>query len=792
MYTREEPGCAGINNVMSNNRRDEGESIKEQEALVGGRGMKVLANSSRSHLSPKEREPHRRCLSNPTILMTEGDEVVSITYPEVFLSGETRPRSVSESMETERKRKRQSLDRKPEVPATKKIEDPLATELFGALSDLTEQAKKLVALIVPNTGRDIKFLAERMKKSVAVLDRESLKGWMEDHRLIRPTPMTFEVESQTPPEMAIEAGKADVAEVPQLREQLRGKSQRIRELEEALSKMAGELEEALEAAQLTGKKKIEALSSALEEGLGASDPRFTQQWPESTFIKTKVEHRGLPTWGSGPARAVVLNSKQWKKAPLMKSLVENYPHMRGALEAGYPKPGEVAVFRGSQTGPNAEGNIEVKKDLLMLIGAPEGEETASLLAALKAVEMETAKEEDKVACLTAIAPVQFGVLRKLAEVALRESECTLTLLKGGPKDARGRTQGGEGGGGKAPPRKTLLVQGESYANMARALKSNLPAERKAEIADSMKTRSGAMRVTLGKGVDQVTFERALKAAVGEEATIRRGIRKSLLIFPDVDETTTLGELEDGLAASLGRPLEDGECRLKARQEGLLLATALLPKEDADKLAGRRRIRVGLGLTRVKLVQQKKQRCTKCLVPGHIAANCKGADRSKCCRRCGKKDHKEAGCENDPVCFTCRDAGKEDTAHATGDKRCPASGINRPAPQAPSSDNGGPVTKKRRRMRIKCLRCLGYGHVRAACTGAERSTCCRRCGNEGHKAEACPLPARCMACSDAGHKDIGHRSGGKACVEAWKEEGNGETPQVMMETNSENENAGGSN
>lgn len=50
-------------------------------------------------------------------------------------------------------------------------------------------------------------------------------------------------------------------------------------------------------------------------------------------------------------------------------------------------------------------------------------------------------------------------------------------------------------------------------------------------------------------------------------------------------------------------------------------------------------------------------------------------------------------------------------------------------------------------KVRCFRCLAYGHTHKACQGPERSECCRRCGEVGHKAASCcatPVAARKFA------------------------------------------------
>lgn len=62
----------------------------------------------------------------------------------------------------------------------------------------------------------------------------------------------------------------------------------------------------------------------------------------------------------------------------------------------------------------------------------------------------------------------------------------------------------------------------------------------------------------------------------------------------------------------------------------------------------------------------------------------------------------------------------------------------------------------------CYRCLGVGHVRAACKATvDRSSVCFRCGVPGHIAKACSTAPRCLTCEDLG-LPAGHRFGGPKC------------------------------
>jgi hypothetical protein len=44
------------------------------------------------------------------------------------------------------------------------------------------------------------------------------------------------------------------------------------------------------------------------------------------------------------------------------------------------------------------------------------------------------------------------------------------------------------------------------------------------------------------------------------------------------------------------------------------------------------------------------------------------------------------------------------------------------------------------VKVRCFRCLAYGHTSKACEGPDRKECCRRCGETGHRAVICKAPA----------------------------------------------------
>lgn len=46
-------------------------------------------------------------------------------------------------------------------------------------------------------------------------------------------------------------------------------------------------------------------------------------------------------------------------------------------------------------------------------------------------------------------------------------------------------------------------------------------------------------------------------------------------------------------------------------------------------------------------------------------------------------------------------------------------------------------------RIRCFRCLSFGHLSGECKGPDRSLCCRRCGVAGYQAAKCEATFEAM-------------------------------------------------
>uniref|UniRef100_A0ABD2WQJ6 CCHC-type domain-containing protein n=1 Tax=Trichogramma kaykai TaxID=54128 RepID=A0ABD2WQJ6_9HYME len=104
--------------------------------------------------------------------------------------------------------------------------------------------------------------------------------------------------------------------------------------------------------------------------------------------------------------------------------------------------------------------------------------------------------------------------------------------------------------------------------------------------------------------------------------------------------------------------------------GILTAVVALPDEVVAQAIKLGHIRIGWVSCRI-CGRAEQLRFFRCWSPGHIAARCKGPDRTGPCYCCAKEVHQAKDCKAPPTCVFCRGQGSDD--HTSGGPRCPRAG-----------------------------------------------------------------------------------------------------------------------
>ena len=97
--------------------------------------------------------------------------------------------------------------------------------------------------------------------------------------------------------------------------------------------------------------------------------------------------------------------------------------------------------------------------------------------------------------------------------------------------------------------------------------------------------------------------------------------------------------------------------------------AQLEEVRALRLLKMTHIKIGWVSCRVRRMLEAS-RCYRCLGFGHMAALCRGPDRSRGCWRWGVEGHTAAACTGKPQCYLCaKRKEKPRTDHLPGTTRC---------------------------------------------------------------------------------------------------------------------------
>ncbi|CAB0037474.1 unnamed protein product [Trichogramma brassicae] len=129
------------------------------------------------------------------------------------------------------------------------------------------------------------------------------------------------------------------------------------------------------------------------------------------------------------------------------------------------------------------------------------------------------------------------------------------------------------------------------------------------------------------------------------------LHTSTIEIKDLDECATKEEVTAALDALLGVPVSkrDPVKSLRKAYAGTQVAVVALPDDLTATALKLGHVRIGWVNCRIS-AREEAARCYRCWSPGHVAARCKGPDRTELCYRCGQKGHQAKDCKGQPSVY----------------------------------------------------------------------------------------------------------------------------------------------
>ncbi|CAB0032949.1 unnamed protein product, partial [Trichogramma brassicae] len=209
-----------------------------------------------------------------------------------------------------------------------------------------------------------------------------------------------------------------------------------------------------------------------------------------------------------------------------------------------------------------------------------------------------------------------------------------------------------------------------YANILHSLKSDPTLQQKvgSSVNNIRRSAAGALILQLKKGVENASdLGEELGKVLGTAATASALLHTSSIEIKDLDECATKEEVTAAaLYALLGVPVSSKRDPVKSLRKGYAgtqVAAVALPDDLAATALKLGHVRIGWVNCCIR-AREEVARCYRCWSPGHVAARCKGPDRTELCYRCGQKGHQANDCKDQPSCVLCRERGADDHRHAT--------------------------------------------------------------------------------------------------------------------------------
>ena len=194
----------------------------------------------------------------------------------------------------------------------------------------------------------------------------------------------------------------------------------------------------------------------------------------------------------------------------------------------------------------------------------------------------------------------------------------------------------------------------SYAPILRELNKCVnPDELDATVQGIRETRSKDLLVELKCSTkNRERFNTAFNEVVGARGTVRHLIPRIEVEIANLEPTIEAEDVEDAVRSYFdqGPELELRVSLSKTAYRGNRKTYVVLEEARALKLLKGAHIKIGWVSCRV-CRRKEVNRCFRCLGFGHIAADCRGPDRSRCCWKCDEEGHLAGSCTGSPGAST---------------------------------------------------------------------------------------------------------------------------------------------
>lgn len=203
---------------------------------------------------------------------------------------------------------------------------------------------------------------------------------------------------------------------------------------------------------------------------------------------------------------------------------------------------------------------------------------------------------------------------------------------------------------KLPKNEAIILSvpqnGPTYAEIIRKAKEAVPnlEELGIEVVGTKRTAAGDILLEINSKEKAILLAEKL----GTKMQVRHATKTTPVLILGLDESITPEELRTELAKLHPELTHIKPFDIRVGFNGWCTARIEAPIATALTLATRQKIRIGWNYCRIRLPEERKKTCFKCLETGHLAAMCKGEDRSRCCFRCKEEGHVAKDCKAQPT------------------------------------------------------------------------------------------------------------------------------------------------